>query len=287
MRADSRPTFAFVHGGSGNARAWGPLQNELALRGYRSHAVDLPGHGDLADTPAAYYHQPQDVTALAAAPSALRGVTLQDNVHHVVDTVRRLAASGPVVLVGNSLGGLTVSAVANAAPELLDRVVYLSALCLSDPDVFAEGWGVADDSLLDAAVARIAVPGVREPGVVRLNWRAAHADPDVFAALKAAVMADSTDHQFRLLLDSLDPDETYSAMEPGALVRADGWGRVPHTYVRLSADRSLPLAVQDQMIRSADALTPWHPFDVHTLDASHVGYFSRPQVFAELLTSLV
>ncbi|MFF5767704.1 alpha/beta fold hydrolase [Streptomyces tanashiensis] len=287
MRADSRPTFVLIHGGSSNARAWGPLQNELALLGYRSLAVDLPGHGDLADTPAAYYQQPQDVTALAVAPSALRGVTLQDNVRHVVDILRRLAASGQIVLVGNSLGGLTISAVANAVPELLDRVVYLSALCLSDPGMLDEAWDVADDNLLDAAVARIAVPGVRDPGVVRLNWRAAHADPDLFAALKAAIMADSTDHQFRLLLDSLDPDETYSAMEPGALVRADAWGRVPHTYVRHSADRSLPLAVQDHMIRAADALTPHHPFDVHTLEASHVGYFSRPQVFAELLTSLV
>ncbi|MFE7601991.1 alpha/beta hydrolase [Streptomyces sp. NPDC057494] len=286
MRADSRPTFVLVHGGSSNARAWGPLQNELALLGHRSLAVDLPGHGDLADTPAAYYRQPQDVTALAAAPSALRGVTLHDNVRRVVDALRRLAPSGQTVLVGNSLGGLTISAVANAAPELLDRVVYLSALCLSDPGMLDTAWDVVDDNLLDAAVARIAVPGVREPGVVRLNWLAAHADPDVFAALKAAIMADSTDHQFRLLLDSLDPDETYSAMEPGALVRADAWGRVPHTYVRLSADRSLPLAVQDHMIRAADALTPHHPFDVHTLAASHVGYFSRPQVFAELLASL-
>ncbi|WP_405870558.1 alpha/beta hydrolase [Streptomyces zaomyceticus] len=287
MRADSRPVFVCVHGGSSNARAWGPLQNELALLGHRSYAVDLPGHGDLADTPAAYYRQPQDIAALAAAPSPVRGVTLRDNVRHVVDTLRRLAASGPVVLVGNSLGGLTITAVANTAPELLDRVVYLSALCLGDPAMLTEAWNVVDDNLLDAAVARIAVPDVRDPGVVRLNWRAAHSDPEVFAALKAAVMADSTDHQFRLLLDSMDPDETYVAMEPGALIRADTWGRVPHTYVRLSDDRSLTPAVQDHMIRTADALTPHHPFDVHTLAASHVGYFSRPRLFAELLTSLV
>ncbi|MFD8643045.1 alpha/beta hydrolase [Streptomyces zaomyceticus] len=287
MRADSRPVFVCVHGGSSNARAWGPLQNELALLGHRSHAVDLPGHGDLADVPAAYYRQPQDITALAAAPSPVRGVTLRDNVRHVVDTLRRLAASGPIVLVGNSLGGLTITAVANAVPELLDRVVYLSALCLGDPAMLTEAWNVVDDNLLDAAVARIAVPDVRDPGVVRLNWRAAHSDPEVFAALKAAVMADSSDHRFRLLLDSLDPDETYAAMEPGALIRADTWGRVPHTYVRLSEDRSLTPAVQDHMIRTADALTPHHPFDVHTLAASHVGYFSRPRLFAELLTGLV
>ncbi|MGW8886329.1 alpha/beta hydrolase [Streptomyces sp. NPDC055749] len=287
MRAISRPTFVFVHGGSSNARAWGPLQNELALLGYGSHAVDLPGHGDRAAAPAAYYRQPQDLAALAAAPSPLRDVTLQDNVRHVVDTLRRLAGRGPVVLVGNSLGGLTISAVANAAPELLDRVVYLSALCLSDPAMLTEPWDVVDDNLLDAAAARITVPDVPDPGVARLNWRSAHADPALFAQLKAAIMADSTDHQFRLLLDSMDPDENYSVLEPGALVRADGWGRVPHTYVRLSDDRGLTPAVQDYMIRKADVLTPHNPFDVHTLAASHVGYFSRPQLFAELLTDIV
>ncbi|MFH8472908.1 alpha/beta hydrolase [Streptomyces sp. NPDC018000] len=290
MRANSRPTFVFVHGGSSNSRAWGPLQNELALLGHRSYAVDLPGHGDRADSPAAYYRQPQDIVALAAASSPMRGVTLRDNVEHVVDAVRRLAEHGPVVLVGNSFGGLTVSAVANAVPDLLDRVVYLSALCLSAPAMLTEStesWDVVDDNLLDAAAARITVPDVPDPAVTRLNWRSAHADPALFAQLKSAVMADATDNQFRVLLDSMDPDENYSVLEPGAVVQADGWGRVPHTYVRLSEDRSITPAVQDYMIRKADELTPDNPFEVHTLATSHVGYFSRPQLFADLLTGLV
>ncbi|MFI1828488.1 alpha/beta hydrolase [Streptomyces sp. NPDC020412] len=287
MRAESRPTFVFVHGGSSNARAWGPLQNELALLGHRSYAVDLPGHGDRADSPAAYYRQPQDAVALAAAPSPMHGVTLQDNVGRVVAAVRRLAEHGPVVLAGNSLGGLTISAVANAVPDLLHRVVYLSALCLSDPAMVAEPWDVVDENLLDAAAARIAVPDVADPAVARLNWRSAHADPELFAQLKTAIMADATDGQFRALLDSMDPDENYAVLEPGAVVRADGWGRVPHTYVRLSRDHSITPAVQDYMIRKADELTPGNPFDVHTLDTSHVGYFSRPQPFADLLTRLV
>jgi pimeloyl-ACP methyl ester carboxylesterase len=287
MRATSRPTFVFVHGGSSNARAWGPLQNELALLGHRSHAVDLPGHGDRADVPAAYYQLPHDYAALTDAASPLRAVTLQDNVRHVVDVLRRLAEHGPVVLVGNSLGGLTISAVANAVPDLLDRVVYLSALCLSNPAMLTEAWDVVDDNLLDAVAARIAVPGVPDPGVARLNWRSAHADAELFAELKAAIMADSTDHQFRLLLDSMDPDENHAVLEPAAVVTAEAWGRVPHTYIRLSEDRSITPAVQDYMIRQADALTPHNPFQVHTLATSHVGYFSRPHVFAELLANLV
>ncbi|MCX4967164.1 alpha/beta hydrolase [Streptomyces sp. NBC_00654] len=286
MRTTSRPTFVFVPGGSSNARAWGPLQNELALLGYRSYAVDLPGHGDRADHPAAYYRQPQDLAALATAPSPIRGVTLRDNVRHVVDALHRLAPSGPVILAGHSFGGLTVTAVANAVPELLDRVVYLSAVCLSDPAMVAEEWDVLDDNLLDAAAARITVPDTGNQGIARLNWRAAHTDPVLFAQLKAAVMADSTDHQFRMLLDSMDPDENYAVLEKGAVARHAQWGRIPHTYVRLSKDLSIPPAVQDYMIRKADVLTPDNPFDVRTLATSHTGYFSRPHLFAELLADL-
>ncbi|MEU8777369.1 alpha/beta hydrolase [Streptomyces sp. NPDC048606] len=288
MRTDARrPLFLLVHGGSGNARTWEPLQNELALLGHLSYAVDLPGHGAHADGPAAYHRLPQDPVALAAAPSPMCGVTLRDNVTHVLGIVRRVAARRPVVLVGHSLGGLTISAVANAAPELLRRVVHLSALCLGDPAMLTEPWGVVDDNLLNDAAARIVVPtDLPDPGVVRLNWRAAHGDPELFAALKAAVMADASDHRFRLLLDCLDPDENHAVWEPAALVRADGWGRVPHTYVRLSEDRGIAPAVQDHMIRTADALTPDNPFDVRTLAASHVGWFGRPRLFADLLAEL-
>ncbi|MEW1614816.1 MULTISPECIES: alpha/beta hydrolase [unclassified Streptomyces] len=286
MRTTAHPTFVCVPGGSSNARAWGPLQNELALLGHRSYAVDLPGHGDRADHPAAYYQQPQDLAALVTAPSPMRGITLRDNVRHVVDVLHRLAPFGPLVLAGNSFGGLTVTAVANAVPELLDRVVYLSAVCLSDAAMLTEEWDVLDDNVLDAAAARITVADTGNQGVIRLNWRAAHADSGLFAQLKAAVMADSTDHQFRLLLDSMDPDENYAVMEEGAVARAARWGKVPHTFVRLTEDLSIPPAVQDYMVRKADELTPENPFDVRTLAASHVGYFSRPHLFAALLADL-
>ncbi|MFF2777581.1 alpha/beta hydrolase [Streptomyces sp. NPDC058052] len=289
MRSDQRPTFVFVHGGASNARAWIPLQNALALRGHRSYAVDLPGHGDAATGPAAYHRPDQDRTALTHEASPMHGVTLADNVRHVVGVLRRLAEHGPVVLAGNSLGGLTLTAVVNAVPDLVDRVVYLSALCLADPAMLTEPWDVVDENLLDAAVARIAVPydaPGRDPGVVRLDWRRGHTDPETFAALKEAIMADAPDHLFRHFLDSLDADENHGVMEPAALVRPEAWRRVPHTYVRLSADRGLTPAVQDYMIRKADELTPDHPFDVHTLPTSHVGYVSRPELFADLLVRL-
>ena len=49
---------------------WGPIQQELALQGWRSYAIDLPGHGAQARYPVSY-QAPQDLEAFAA--EAIRG----------------------------------------------------------------------------------------------------------------------------------------------------------------------------------------------------------------------
>ncbi|MEV0062794.1 alpha/beta fold hydrolase [Nocardia sp. NPDC050718] len=135
-----RPTFVLVHGAHGNAAAWSALLRELALLGHRALAVDLPGHGLDAHFPLAY-QAPQDLDALTARPSPLASITLEDNVTHVIDTVRKVHAHGPVVLVGTSGGGATISGVGNAVPELLTGIVYLSAWCCVElPRVSPRRW---------------------------------------------------------------------------------------------------------------------------------------------------
>jgi hypothetical protein len=44
--------------------------------------------------------------------------------------------------------------------------------------------------------------------------------------------------------------------------------------------------MQDRMIREADALTPDNPYDVRTLESSHLLWLVRPRPAAELLASL-
>ena len=48
---------------------------------------------------------------------------------HVVDIVRQVRAHGPVILVGHSLGGLAISGAGNEIPDLIDRLVYIAAIC--------------------------------------------------------------------------------------------------------------------------------------------------------------
>lgn len=109
----------------------GPLLRELGLCGHRAVAVDLPGHGFSARLPRAARGD-RDRAALTVEPSAMAGLGTADDVAAVVGVLERARAHGPVVLVGHSRGGLTLTAVANTAPHLVDHLVYVSAWCCVD-----------------------------------------------------------------------------------------------------------------------------------------------------------
>jgi pimeloyl-ACP methyl ester carboxylesterase len=271
-------TFVLVHGSNSNSFAWVGVQRELALRGFRSLAVDLPGHGLGATFPKGY-QGPQDLAELRKAPAPIAKITVREQTDHVVDTVKRVAENGPVVLVGHSRGGTVITAVGNAVPELIDRIVYVSAWCPAGKTVQEYGAGPenADSALNNTMDAVVADPA--ELGALRLNLRTA--DPDLLARLKHAMFDDGTDQEFMACLNILEPDEM---LDLGDMVRPETWGRIPRTYVRLTKDLSMPLALQDSFISNADALMPDNPFQVHDIESSHVRFLFHPKEFVDILT---
>lgn len=62
--------------------------------------------------------------AFVAGPSPMAAVTVADNVSHVIDVVRRVRRHGPVVLVGHSLGGVTIGLVGNAIPDEIEAATW-------------------------------------------------------------------------------------------------------------------------------------------------------------------
>ncbi|MFF2940061.1 alpha/beta fold hydrolase [Streptomyces niveus] len=278
-----QPTFVLVHGAFANSFSFAPLQAELGLLGHRSVAVDLPGHGFAATYPRAY-QAPQDLAALADAPGAIKGVTLADNVAHLIGILERAKRNGPVVLVSHSRGGLTATVVANQRHDLIDRIVYVSAWCPVDLDVNAY-YAEPEMATVDATgLASAMVGNPAELGLLRCNFRTA--DPTILAAFKAAFLADGTDDEFMVFLNTFQPDENLDAGTPDDRARADTWGRIPKSYIRLTEDTSVPLAMQDRMIREGDALTPDNPFDVRTLTSSHLNWLVDPAPAAQVLAEL-
>lgn len=278
-----QPTFVLVHGAFSSSFSFAPLQAELGLLGHRSVAVDLPGHGFQATYTRAY-QTPQDPEGLATAPGSIKGVTLADNAAHLIGILERAKQNGPVILVSHSRGGITATAAANARPELIDRIVYVSAWAPVDLDV-TDYYAEPEMATVDPATFASALVGnPAELGLLRVNFRTA--DPDVLAAFKAAFIADGTDEQFLTLLNTFQPDENLDAGATTDRAQAETWGRIPKTYIRLADDTSLPLVLQDRLIREGNELTPDNPYDVRTLAGSHLKWLVDPAPAARMLGEL-
>ena len=280
---DPHTTFVLVHGSGTSAHMWAPLQRELALLGRRTFAVDLPGHGGDAQYSVAY-QAPQDLDTLRTERSSLSGVTLDDNVNSLVPVVDGLREHGPVVLVAASLGGVTTTVFANRYPERVEGLVYISAwACASkaNPIEYMGEPEFADSLLPGLAGLNIEVDPTWNIG--RANYRTA--DVALLRRLKAATMEEIDDERFMAFLNLMQPDESLAVMLADARIDADAWGRIPHAFIRLTRDRSLPTAMQDRLIREADDLTPHNRFRVHSLDASHAGFLYRSEQVARLLTA--
>lgn len=274
-------TFVYVTGSNGSAGA----HFELAIRGHRVIGVDLPGHGPADGQYPASYQAPQDLEAFAEAPSPVAGIGLDDYTRQVVEVLERVAGHGPVVLVGGSMGGTTISRVANQVPDLIDRLVYDAAfVCVDLPsanDYFLTPEGQTSKAPLLAS-AMVGDPA--KIGAQRINWRSA--DAQWLADAKQVLMEDATEAEFLATLNSLQPDESLVAAGEDAKVDASTWGRIPRTYIRHTLDRMIPLALQDRMIAEADALTPENRFDVRTVRTGHVARAGKQREIVEILDGL-
>ena len=279
----TQPTLILVHGAFATSFSFAPLQAELALHGVRSAAVDLPGHGFAATLPHGY-QAPQDLAEFTSAPGSIRGVTVDDNVQALAEAAARAKDNGPVIIVAHSRGGATVTALANAHPELIDHMVYVSAWAPVDLPVAAYNDEPEMAEVDTAALARAVAGDPGQLGLLRCNFR--QADADVLDGLKELFCADVSDDEFRIFLNSLQPDENLDVGGPDHRAQAGTWGTIPRTFVRLGEDRSLPAAMQDRLIREGDALTPNNPYRVRTLASSHVGWLIHPAEAAVQLAQI-
>jgi pimeloyl-ACP methyl ester carboxylesterase len=271
-------TFVVVTGASGTP---GGI-DALSLRGHRTVGVNLPGHGFTDAQFALDYQCPQDPASLATRPSPMAGVGLDAYEAAAVDVVATVARFGPVVLYGGSMGGATLNRVGNAVPHLIDRIVYDTAFCCVDLPSAEDYLTTPEGSTsLAGNVAALVVADPAVIGAVRANYRTA--DPDALAALKEVLMDGATDSEFYSMLAHLQPDESLTVGRENSQVRAETWGRIPRTFIRHTADRLIPLALQDRMIAEADRLTPHNRFDVHTVAAGHA---ATTEQFGEIVDIL-
>lgn len=283
--ARTSKVFVLLHGSFHGAWAFERLASLLVRDGHRVVAPDLPGHGLRAELPRAFCGDRVDPAAMATEVSPVAELGLADWVDPIVDLlwgIRERTPEHDLVLLGHSAAGLVLSAVGEAVPSAIDRLVYLSAFMPPN------GWTATDclamEELSTSLLTELLVADPAAVGAFRINPRSSDA---AYRALVKTVFADDIDDRtWEAVAHLLTPDTSVRLHADPVTTTADWWGSIPRTCINATADRSFPLAAQRHYIRVADEVTPTNVTDVRELAASHSAYWSQPERLADILVGL-
>ncbi|MEM8914771.1 MAG: alpha/beta fold hydrolase [Pseudomonadota bacterium] len=272
--------LVLVHGAWHNHRTWDHVVERLEAAGLTAKAIDLPGAGAHAAAPASFAQRPLDPAAFGSEPSPNASVTQEERTQAVIDAVRDVNAQtgGKAVIVGHSLGGLTISPVAEAIPEEISAAVYLCAFML--PPGMVAGQMIGHELMADSKVAGLFMADPEKVGALRIDVQSD--DPDYRAKIKQAFCGDLTDAQFEGALAHLHPDEPAQVAGVPSSISIAKFSTVERHYIECTEDRAITLAGQREMVRLVDTAMP-NKTIVHTMATSHSPFFSAPDVLAEML----
>jgi pimeloyl-ACP methyl ester carboxylesterase len=180
----------------------------------------------------------------------------------VVDALARF--DEPAILLGHSMGGMSITAAAERAPERVAKLVYLCAYLPRD-----------GESVLGLAAGVDPASIVMDTQFSADGLSATVGD----ASLKAAFYADCSEEDIAFARGRLRPLPVQPATVP-VHITPERFGRVPRVYIECTEDRAIPIANQ----RAMAAASP--PVEVHTLMTSHSPFFSAPSALADILSEL-
>ena len=231
-------TFLLVHGACTGGWCWEKVVPLLEAAGHKACAPDLPGLGDDQTPPA--------------------NVTLADNVDKLARILDKMEEQ--VILVGHSLGGVTISQLAEARLRKIKALVYVCALLPTS------GKSGRDMTSLE---------------------------PDTLFRLSRQVSPDGKTYTFArdklpsLFYADVSPEDRYKAMQrlrpqPLAIsttpltLTEERFGSVPRWYIECIHDNAIRIALQRTMAKET-------PCKVLRLECGHSPFFSNPEELVEYL----
>jgi pimeloyl-ACP methyl ester carboxylesterase len=283
---DAPLTVVFVHGYSLSMASWTfqrrALGTQLATaNGHRPTArlvfYDQRGHG-------------------ASSRGAAENSTIDQLARDLATILEARVPTGPVVLVGHSMGGMTVMGLADVRPELFGTTVAGAALVATSSGNLADlDFGLPDVlTRLRAAVLPIAALTMRRrPAFAERTRRLA---ADVVSAATRSLSFASTDVDPRLgrYVDAMiagTPVEVIAEFYP-ALAGLDQTGalqplrRVPTLVLTGDADKLIPKAHSDTLVELLGGEGPMVEYVV-VPDAGHLVPLERPEEVTRALAGLV
>lgn len=242
----AKSTIVLIHGSWHWGGCFQKVADRLAVSGYPTLTPDLTSHG--------------------YSEAAWTDV---DSMETYTMPVRKLLADmdEPVVLVGHSMGGVSLTYLAETMPEKIRSLVYLTAF-MTPPDKTANDYlfSYSKDPLASALFQVVApVDGgglaldVEKPELVREAFYGDCSEVDLRVAKRNAVPINSA-------IPNVYTPRSITGIE--------------RHYITCSNDRAIPLSVQWQMIQDVPGCT------VHAIGTSHSPFFSAPDQLATVLRTI-
>lgn len=278
-----KPAFVFIHGAWHGARSWDKVVPLLEATGHACIAIDLPGSGANAAQPVSFTARPFDAAAFSQEPSPNAGVTQDERSKAAIAAVEAAVSrgNGKVVLVGHSLGGITVSPVAEAVPDRLHAAVYLTAFMLP-PGMPAIAM-IQHPSMAAALVPGLFMADPAAVGALRIN--VASEDAGYTSGLKAAFFGDVDEGEFQAFRKTLHCDEPAQVALVPSSVTKERFGSVARHYIHCDGDRAITPEGQALMVALVDEAMG-NATLTHRLSASHSPFLSQPEALAGLLLEI-
>ena len=236
-------TFVLVHGGFVGGWCWEKVVPLLEEAGHHVEAPDLPGHGD-------------DHTPIPQV--SLQGYA--DRICEVLDTQPE-----PVVLVGQSLGGVAISQAAEQRPDKVEMLVYVAAFLLRDGETLLS---VGENDTESLVLANLVMSEDGSSATLREE------------AIGEALFADCSDEDVERAKARFGPQALAPLATPVSLTE-ENYGRVPRVYIEALNDRAISPWLQKEMYERVPCR------QVISMDTGHLPFYSAPEEFAGHLTSLI
>lgn len=237
-----KTTVILVHSAWLGGWQWKETITHLKDEQLKLIATDLPGHGKDKTPP--------------------NEITMEDCVDHLIKLID--AEEKPVVLVGHSFNGITISRVAELRPKKVKKLIYLTAFLVPNGTSFFS-----------------AVEGVEGSKALENFYLS---EDKSYALVKEDALHEAFAHD--IPLENFIAAKPYIVPEPTAPlsyaleVSEGNLGQIPKYYIECTEDKAIPIAIQRAMYRGKVK-------KYYSLASSHTPNFSKPDSLAYLLKKIV
>ena len=241
---DAAPrTYVLVHGAWTSSAGLEQVKERLEKAGQKVILVSLPGHGD-DQTP----------------PNTLTMDVYRDKTIEAIDGVQ-----GKVILVGHSMAGMVISAVAEKIPNRIDKLVYLAAYLPANGQSLLDLASTDKDSYLGTAL-------IPSQDKLTIGIKA-----DVIVP---AFCQDAPEGVQKVVVSTFRSEPAIPLTNKVTLT-AENFGHVPKYYIHTLQDHTVSPALQQRMVAAAPNVKK-----EYSLNSSHTPFLSMPDQLVDVLLKI-